>query len=88
MCVFPWTHLFVDPVGTFTTCCVGDPRPSADAAGVTIRAGQRDAIARHWRSQRMSGARADLLAGRWYVNVHTQRYPGGEIRAQVVPASR
>ncbi len=64
MCVFPWTHLFVDPVGTFTTCCVGDPRPSADAAGVTIRAGQRDAIARHWRSQRMSGARADLLAGR------------------------
>lgn len=31
---------------------------------------------------------ADLLAGRWYVNVHTQRYPGGEIRAQVVPASR
>ncbi len=31
---------------------------------------------------------ADLLAGRWYVNIHTQRYPGGEIRAQVVPASR
>jgi len=29
---------------------------------------------------------ADLLAGRWYVNIHTQRYPGGEIRAQVVPA--
>ena len=31
---------------------------------------------------------ADLLAGRWYVNIHTQRYPGGEIRAQVTPASR
>ncbi len=27
---------------------------------------------------------ADLLAGRWYVNVHTSAHPG-EIRAQVTP---
>ncbi|MFD1580776.1 CHRD domain-containing protein [Ramlibacter ginsenosidimutans] len=26
---------------------------------------------------------ADLLAGRWYVNVHTRAHPGGEIRSQV-----
>jgi hypothetical protein len=26
---------------------------------------------------------ADLLAGKWYVNVHTALYPGGEIRGQV-----
>jgi hypothetical protein len=26
---------------------------------------------------------ADLLAGRWYVNIHTRANPGGEIRAQV-----
>lgn len=26
---------------------------------------------------------ADLLAGRWYVNIHTVKYPGGEIRGQV-----
>ena len=25
---------------------------------------------------------ADLLAGKWYVNVHTQRFPNGEIRGQ------
>jgi hypothetical protein len=26
---------------------------------------------------------AELLSGRWYVNVHTFKYPGGEIRGQV-----
>jgi hypothetical protein len=64
MCALPWTHLFVDPVGTLTTCCVGDPRPSADVAGVPVRAGQRDAILRHWRSPRMRGVRGDLASAR------------------------
>ena len=27
---------------------------------------------------------ADLLAGRWYVNLHTSRHPGGEIRGQMI----
>ena len=27
---------------------------------------------------------ADILAGRWYINVHTPNYPAGEIRGQVV----
>jgi len=26
----------------------------------------------------------DLMAGKWYVNVHTAQYPGGEIRGQVL----
>ena len=28
--------------------------------------------------------RADLLAGRWYVNIHTERNPAGELRGQIV----
>ena len=27
----------------------------------------------------------DLMAGKWYVNLHTKANPGGEIRAQVTP---
>ena len=26
---------------------------------------------------------ADLLAGHWYINIHTDAFPGGEIRGQV-----
>ena len=28
---------------------------------------------------------ADLLAGKWYVNLHTAANPGGEVRGQVMP---
>lgn len=31
---------------------------------------------------------ADLLAGRWYVELQTEKYPAGEIRGQIVKASR
>lgn len=27
---------------------------------------------------------ADLLAGRWYINVHTAKFPAGEIRGQMI----
>src|SRR6202035_2388204 len=64
LCVFPWAHLFVDPVGVLTTCCVGEPNADVDEDGALIRAGQKDAIARHWRSPRMRAVRQEMAAGR------------------------
>ena len=32
-----------------------------------------------------AGQQADLLAGLWYLNIHSNTFPGGEIRGQVVP---
>lgn len=29
----------------------------------------------------------DLMAGKWYFNIHTAAHPAGEIRGQVLPAS-
>ena len=29
---------------------------------------------------------ADLMAGKWYVNLHTPANPGGEVRGQVMPS--
>ena len=27
---------------------------------------------------------ADLMAGKWYVNIHSEKHPGGEIRGQLL----
>ena len=29
------------------------------------------------------GQVADLMAGKWYANIHTAKFPGGEIRGQM-----
>lgn len=34
-------------------------------------------------STTLATAEADLLAGKWYFNIHTANYPGGEIRGQI-----
>ena len=35
-----------------------------------------------------AGQQADLIAGLWYINIHSVGFPGGEIRGQVLPGTQ
>jgi hypothetical protein len=60
------------------------PASEAQNAGVVVPiTGGCDAAGTAGRVVVDQNGLADLLAGKWYVNVHTQAFPGGEIRGQV-----
>jgi hypothetical protein len=62
----------------------GPAAPGANA-GVVIPIGSGAPASPTEGSATLTDAQAaDLLAGKWYVNVHTKANPGGEIRGQVV----
>lgn len=64
-CVFPWTHLFVDSTGAFTTCCLGPATShfSKNPDGGSINASEKGAILQHWHSLNMRKIRSDLQHG-------------------------
>lgn len=64
----------------------GNANPGANA-GVQVNIGFISGLASpSVGSTTISGAQAtDLLAGLWYVNIHTSLNPGGEIRGQIIP---
>jgi hypothetical protein len=69
------------------------PAPAGVNAGVQVNIGAISGLSSpSIGGTTISGAQAsDLLAGLWYINIHTANYPGGEIRGQVnvvpVPAA-
>ncbi|HYF17959.1 MAG TPA: CHRD domain-containing protein [Ramlibacter sp.] len=58
------------------------PAPAGQNAGV-VHGFQNAASPIQGEATLTAAQAADLLAGRWYVNIHTRQHPGGEIRAQV-----
>lgn len=52
-------------------------------AGVQVPLGNNPASPIKGNAKLTDAQIADLLAGKWYVNVHTAANPGGEIRGQV-----
>jgi glucose/arabinose dehydrogenase len=70
--------------GSETAAHFHGPAPQCENAGVqiTVPLGSPKVGSATLTAQQM----ADLLAGLWYLNVHTDLHPGGEIRGQVMPA--
>lgn len=59
------------------------PAPPGEPAGIQVGIGtDNPAVGSATISAEQAG---DLLAGLWYVNVHSSAFSGGEIRGQVVP---
>ena len=91
--LFSWDISWSGLTGTETVMHFHGPALPTQNAGVQVDFGAISGTASpSIGSTIISGAQsADLLAGLWYINIHTTVFPGGEIRGQVsvipIPAS-
>lgn len=83
-----WTVTYADLSGPVMAAHFHGPAPVGVNANVQVP------IAKSDMPSPMKGAAtlddkqaADLMAGQWYVNIHTKENPSGEIRGQVLPAN-
>ena len=79
-----WNVTFSDLIGDFSAAHFHGPADYGVPAGVQV--GMPGAGSPLIGSATITQVQEDdLLAGLWYVNIHSSVYPGGEIRGQVVP---
>jgi len=68
-------------IGTVNNAHLHGPADRGTAAGVKIGIGQTSPITDVVTYSEAD--EADILAGKWYVNIHSTAYPGGELRGQL-----
>ncbi len=78
-----WNITFSGLISPQTAAHFHGPAPFGVNAGVQVGIGVGSPAIGNAPISAAQGA--DLLNGLWYVNIHTQMFPGGEIRGQVVP---
>ena len=78
-----WTITFDGLTGAATVAHFHGPAESGKNAGVALLIGQNPTSPAKGSATLTEAQAGDLMAGRWYVNVHTAANRGGEIRGQV-----
>jgi hypothetical protein len=82
-----WQGNFSGLTGPATAAHFHGPADPGKNAGVAVPISKKDTpfTSPFEGSATLTDAQAaDLMAGRWYVNVHTATNPGGELRGQLV----
>jgi len=76
-----WTGISGDP----TAAHFHGPASKNNKAGVQVDLGGNGFVSPFRGSAHLTSEQADqLLAGQWYINIHTAAHPDGEIRGQVL----
>jgi hypothetical protein len=79
-----YTVTFQSLTGPATMAHFHGPAAAGANAGVVVPLGNTPTSPIHGTAKLTDAQIADLMAGKWYVNVHTAANPGGEIRGQVM----
>jgi len=84
--VLSWKVDYSDLSGPATMAHFHGPAAPGTAAKVTVPLTGDMASPIKGSATITDGQIGDLRGGLWYINVHTAKYPGGEIRGQVLEA--
>ena len=79
-----WKMSFSRLSGPVTGAHFHGPAPVGENAGVALAFAMPVGSPYEGRATLTEQQMADLLAGRWYVNLHTAKFPSGEIRGQMI----
>jgi hypothetical protein len=83
---FHWNVDYGGLTGPATAAHFHGPAAPGTNAGVVVNIGGQGLASPMQGAAHLDGAQiGDLVAGRWYVNIHTAANPNGEIRGQIVP---
>lgn len=81
--VLTWTVTYAGLSGPVTAGHFHGPAAAGANAGVAVPFTGNLSSPISGKATLTAAQVADLTAGRWYVNLHTAKHPGGEIRGQV-----
>ena len=79
-----WKLTFSQLSGPVTGAAFHSPAMGGEVAAPVISIGRQFVSPYEGRAMLSARQRADLLAGQWYVNLRTARFPEGELRGQLI----